>query len=214
MSARSSLPRLCILAALVTTGACGSKAPEADPAKLEAKLKLLVSKEPPLGASIRRCEEKDYENPAITVPTARTIAKMDIPDIPEMANWINPPEIDAPAFRTVMESKDERARRRATALLLGAKGYMLYRVDLVNVPMALGLKELKRGAVGARVIGYDQNLNIVCVRDFLFQNDKAVSEEAMRTSTKPTIDPAVMKRLREDLAEQMKDKISQLMGGG
>ena len=211
MSGRSSR---CSALVLIALGACSKPAPQADPATLEAKLKLLVSKEPPLGTSLRRCEEKDYENPAITVPTARAIARLPIPDVPEMASWINPPEIDAPAYRVVLESKDEKARRRATWQLLNANGYILYRVDLVNVPMALNLKELKRGAVGARAIGYDRNLNIACVRDFLFQNDKALSEESMRVSTKPVVDPEVIRKLRDDLGVQMKDKIRQLMGGG
>jgi len=212
MSGRSSR-RASALVALVSVGACHKNPREADPEKIVALAKNLVNTSPPL-AGARMCVEADYANPAITVRTALQLAKQTVPDAPEYQDWINPPIADAPAFRTVLEGKDELARRRAAAQLLRAKGYMMYRVDMVNVPMAIGFKELKRGAVGVRALGYDHIGNIKCVRQFIVQNDKALSEAAMKASDKPTIDPAISKKLRDDLTEQMKEQISELMGGG
>lgn len=202
-----------VLALLVAVAACHGRPREADPEQIVALAKNLVNTTPPL-AGARMCTEADYANPAITVRTALQLAKQTIPDAPEYAEWVNPPIADAPAFRTVLDGKDELARRQAAAQLLRAKGYMMYRVDMVNVPMAIGFKELKRGAVGVRALGYDHLGNIKCVRTFIVQNDKALSEAAMKASDKPTMDPEISRKLRDDLTEQLKEHISELMGGG
>src|SRR5690606_17570948 len=130
-----------------------------DPEKIRALADRLLRVTPPL-AGMRACTEADYENPAMSLVTAIELAKETMPDRPEFERWVNPPEIDSPAFRTILESKDEPERRRAAHQLLNAKGYILYRVDMVNVPLALEVKELKRGAVGVRAVGFDQQGNV------------------------------------------------------
>ena len=76
--------------------------------------------------------------------------------------------------------------------------------------MALGVKELKRGAVGARAMRYDKQGRLECVRVFVWQNDKAVSNDAIARSNKALIDPAVAKQLRDDLAVQLLKRIAAL----
>lgn len=215
MSARSSRPELGVLGVLVvaalSTG-CAKKAPEADPEQIRALADRLLRITPPL-AGVRACVEADYEMPAMSLVTAIELAKEEMPDRPEFERWINPPEIDSPAFRTILESKDETARRRAAAQLLGAKGYIVYRVDMVNVPLALEVKELKRGAVGVRAVGFDRSDKVICVRQFTVQNDNEKAEWAMKTTTRPEVDPMVAKALRDDLTVQIKERISEIMGG-
>ena len=211
MSGRSSR-RSVALAGVLALAACGKSAPEADPDKVRALADRLLRIMPPL-AGVRACVEADYELPAISLVTAIELAKETMPDRPEFERWINPPEIDAPAFRTVLESKDQTQRRRAAHQLLGAKGYIVYRVDMVNVPLALEIKELKRGAVGVRAVGIDKQDRVFCVRNFIVQNDKEKSEWAMKMTTLPTVDPMVAKALRDDLTFQIKERISELMGG-
>lgn len=210
MSGRSSRRSLVLVVALLA--ACGKKAPEADPEKIKALADKLLRVTPPL-AGVRACVEADYELPAFSLVTAVELAKETMPDRPEFERWINPPEIDAPAFRTVLDSKDETARRQAAYQLLHAKGYILYRVDMVNVPLALEVKELKRGAVGVRAVGLDKNGTVFCVRNFTVQNDNEKAEWAMKMTTRPTVDPMVAKALRDDLTLQMKERISEIMGG-
>ncbi len=214
MSGRSSLRSvgLVALAGLAASSACTKKAPEADPDQVSALADRLLRIMPPL-AGVRACVEADYELPALSLVTAIELAKETMPDRPEFERWINPPEIDAPAFRTVLTSKNETERRRAAHQLLGAKGYIVYRVDMVNVPLALEVKELKRGAVGVRAVGIDRSDKVFCVRNFTVQNDKEKSEWAMKMTTLPTVDPMVAKALRDDLTFQMKERISEIMGG-
>ena len=93
--------------------------------------------------------------------------------------------------RTKIEGSAERPR------------LVVFRVDMVNVPLALGVKELKRGAVGVRAIGYDRTGQATCAKVFTVRNDKATSEAAMDRSDRATVDPAVMQLLRDDLAQQL-----------
>ncbi len=214
MSGRSSRHSLALGLALALglVGACTKKAPEADPEKVRALADRLLRITPPL-AGVRACAEADYENPALSLVTAVELAKETMPDRPEFERWINPPEIDSPAFRTLLDSNDETARRRAAYQLLHAKGYILYRVDMVNVPLALEVKELKRGAVGVRAVGFDKQDNVICVRNFTVQNDNDKAEWAMKITTRPIVDPMVAKALRDDLTVQIKERISEIMGG-
>lgn len=213
MSARSSRRSLVAIALFaLAIGGCRKKPPEADPDRVRALADRLLRITPPL-AGVRACVEADYEMPAMSLVTAIELAKETMPDRPEFERWINPPEIDAPAFRTILESKDDTARRRAAHQLLNAKGYIVYRVDMVNVPLALEVKELKRGAVGVRAVGFDKNDQVICVRNFIVQNDNEKAEWAMKTTTLPTVDPMVAKALRDDLTVQMKERISEIMGG-
>ncbi len=212
MSDRSSRHKVAAVLVALACSACTKDAPEADPEKVRKLADRLLRIMPPL-AGVRACVEADYENPAMSLVTAVELARETMPDKPEFERWINPPEIDSPAFRTILDSKDETAQRRAAYQLLDAKGYIVYRVDMVNVPLALEVKELKRGAVGVRAVGFDKNDTVTCVRNFTVQNDNAKAEWAMKITTLPTVDPIVAKALRDDLTVQMKERISEIMGG-
>ncbi len=207
MSVRSFAHSAPLLLLAVT--ACGSKKPEADPAKVQQLAKAMANNPPPF-AGMRACVTADFLQPSMSQPTLLRLAKEEVPDTPERAAWMNPPEVDVPYARVLVEASDEKLRRQAAAEFLAAKAYLVYRVDMVNVPMALAVKELKRGAVGIRAIGYDMTGNPICVKPFTVQNDKAKSNWAMQTSDKAVIDPAVAQALRDDLKVQLLAKIDQL----
>jgi hypothetical protein len=52
------------------------------------------------------------------------------------------------------------------------------------------------------VFRYEMNGIASCVMIFNFQNDKAISDEAIEKSDQATMNPAVSKILREDLTAQ------------
>lgn len=210
MSARSS--RLGSLALAVALTACGSKPaappkPEADPGKVTAIAKTLLGNTPaPL--AVRECTPADFAGTAaLTERTVLLLAKETPSAEATRAEWTNPPELDHPAARVLVDAKaDATAQRQAAAELLGVKGYVVYRVDMVNAPIALEVKELKRGALGMRAIGYDHKGTAICVSVFIVQNDKAKSEWAMDHSDRAKIDPAVAKAMRDDLRDRLLEK--------
>jgi hypothetical protein len=115
--------------------------------------------------------------------------------------------------RTLLdEHADERARRRAAAVFLRAHAYVTYRVDMVDVPLALMVKEMKRGFVGVRAIRYARGAP-TCVKVFNVQNDKAKSEWAMDHANRAAIPPAVAQALRDDYAVQLVAAIRALEAG-
>ena len=206
------------MALVALAAACGGEKakarpkPEADPAKVEQLAKAITQSPPPL-AGLRACAPADYAHPAMTLLTVLRLAKERIEDKPERADWINVAAIDTPAARTLLEASDPTARRQAAAELLAAQAYVVFRVDMVNVPLALEVKELKRGAVGVRAVGYDPTGTPVCVQHFLVQNDKAKSEWAMEKSDRAVVDPAIAQALRDDLQVQFLAKIEALKAG-
>jgi hypothetical protein len=190
---------------------CPSKGspPEADPAKLTALAKLMVTNiPPPKGA--RDCTVGDLHATPLTAATLFQLAAEPLPaDRPEYAEWINPPALDAPAARVLLDkAASETDRRRAAAALLGATSFIVYKVEMVNVPIALEVKELKRGAVGMRAIGYDAKGSPTCLLVFTVQNDKAVAEWAMDNTNRALVDPAIAKAVREDLTKQLQARIA------
>src|SRR5882672_2534176 len=98
----------------------------------------------------------------------------------------------AGARRTGRAHAARRARREAAAVLLAAPAYVVYKVDDVNAPMALAVKELKIGTIATRVIRYANTGVPDCVTVFYFQNTKDKSDWAISVSTKALIDPAVV----------------------
>ena len=115
---------------------------------------------------------------------------------------INPAGLESPAIHDLLGT-DETARRRAAASLLAAPAWVVYKVDLVNAPMALGIKELKIGTIGARAIRFNTKTALPeCVEIFYFQNDQQKSDYAISKSDRAIIDPAIAKMLRDDLAAQ------------
>lgn len=207
MLGRSSL--LSVLAVLAACG--GKKAPEADPAKLAPIWKQMVLSFP--GPGIKECEGKDVVGGAtMTGPTFFVLAgqKYDT-NKPEYQEYVNPGELDSPAARTLADPKAGKGdKRRAAAELLSAPFFLVYHVDLVSVPMALEVKELKRGTVSGRAIRFDKQGSMQCVRVFHFQQDLAVSDAAIAKSNKARIDPAVAAELRADLRVQMLKRVQML----
>jgi predicted small lipoprotein YifL len=205
-SARNAVAGVAVAAALVPTlvacGKSGPKKPEADPTQV-GKLAAKMAREIPSPAAVRDCTPKDLEGgTTLTFRSLMLIGKLKLPDRPEESEWINPPELDSPSVRTLLDGKDATATRQAAAEFLAAPFYVAYRIDHVNAPMALGIKELKIGTIGTRVIRYEKTGLPSCVLVFNFQNDPKVSDDAIAVSDKAEIDPAVAKILRDDLTQQ------------
>jgi hypothetical protein len=211
-----SLPRdpgrhLALAALLLGCAAsCGSKVPETDPATITALAKTMLGNVPTPGAP--NCSgEQVLGGVSMTMVTLLQLGQEKVRDIPERQPWSNPPELDAPAARVLLdEQASKTAKRRAAAELTAAPFYLVYLIDHIDVPMALGIKELKRGGASGRALRYDKQGRLECVRVFLWSNDKAVSDEAIARSNKALIDPAVAKRLRDDLTAQLLRRIAAL----
>lgn len=204
MSGRSSLRRLALLAAAVCGCSHPAPQPEADPAKVGALGKQLVANMPGM-AAVRQCKDADFVD--ATTLTFRSLlllaGEAPSPTEPRDAEWVNPPDLDAAPIRALLDAKtDATAKRRAAASVLASKAFVLYKVDVVNAPMALGIKELKTGTILSRAIRYEANGQPTCVINVDFQNDRAKSDWAISVSDKAWIDPAVAKALRDDLAVQ------------
>ncbi len=188
--------------ALAGCGKHGPTKPEADPAKV-SKLAAVMANNTPTPAAVRECTPKDLGGGLpMTFRSLLLLGHQKLPTRPEESDWINPTELDAPSVRTLIDSKDEKLRRQAAAELLAAPFFITYKVDYVNAPMALQVKELKIGTIGTRVIRYEKNGIPGCVQVFFFQNDQKVSDDAIAVSDKAQIDPAVAKILRDDLHAQ------------
>jgi predicted small lipoprotein YifL len=209
MSERSSRRELLVVAVVAALCACGKKGPkkpEADPAAV-GKLAAKMLRELPTPAAVRDCTDADLAG-GITV-TGRSLTLLSgekLASRPEDEAWINPPELDSPAVRALVDTKDKTSARQAAAEILAAPFLVMYKIDLVNAPMALGVKELKRGTVSTRVIRYevrgDKSGLPACVLVFHFQNDQKISDDAIAVSEKAAIDPAVAKILKDDLTAQ------------
>jgi hypothetical protein len=214
MLARSSRRELALvlLALGCSSGfGCGAKAPEGDPAAFAAIAGTMIKNVPMPGAT--ECTGAQVLGGAtMTMRTVLQIAKRPYEkDQPERRDFVNPPELDVPAARVLADDKaPEGDRRRAAAELAAAPFYLVYQVDHVDVPMALGVKELKRGFVGARALKYDRQGALQCIRVFQWENDKQVSDRAIAKSNKALIDPAIAKLLQDDLTAQMLKRIAAL----
>lgn len=208
MSGRSSARDVVVgagIACAVALAGCGKHGPskpEADPAKV-SKLAAVMANNTPTPAAVRECTPNDLDGGLpMTFRSLLLLGHQKLPTRPEESDWINPTELDAPAVRTLIDSKDEKLRRQAAAELLAAPFFITYKVDYVNAPMALQVKELKIGTIGTRVIRYEKTGIPSCVQVFFFQNDQKVSDDAIAVSDKAQIDPAVAKILRDDLHAQ------------
>jgi hypothetical protein len=207
MSARSSRHDLLVIGLAATVGACGTHAPplpEADPALVTALAGQLADNVPMPGGA-PQCKDADLARGVpMTYRTLLALAGRKIVDDPEHAAWINTPQLDAPAARALVDpAATETAKRQAAATLVSAPSWTVYRIDNVNAPIALAVKELKIGTVGARVIGYDRSRRPSCVTVFYFQNDKAKSDWALAQSDRALIDPAVAQAMKDDLVVQL-----------
>jgi len=211
MSGPSFRLSVALVLALAACSGKKAKAPEADPQKLVTIAQQMAKSFPGPGA--KECDGKDVIGGAtFTATTFMAIAGQTWDKTkPEYAEYVNPHELDSPAARTLIDAKaTEQQKRQATAELLSAPFYLVYVVDLVNAPMALEVKELKRGTVGARAVRFDKTGMAQCVRVFYFQNDKVLNEEMIAKSNKAVIDPAVAKALRDDLRVQYLKRVPSL----
>ncbi len=195
MWGRSSLPSLALLAAC---GHSAPKQPEADPALVKT-LASKMTNSVPAPAAVRQCTKADYQGvPSLTSRTLLQLAGETLKNDPEHAEWINPPGLEADAFHAVATGD-----RHAAATVLAAPAWVVYKVDMVNAPIALSVKELKIGTIGARAMRFSTKTGQPdCVEVFFFQNDQAKSDWAIAQSNKTLIDPAVAKAMRDDLAAQ------------
>ena len=209
MSARSSRRELALVLLALGCG-CGSAAPQGDPAAFAALASTMINNVPTPGAT--ECTgEQVLGGATMTMRTVLQIAKRPFEDRPERREFVNPPQLDVPAARVLLDDKASEAdRRRAAAELAAAPFYLVYQVDHIDVPMALGVKELKRGFVGARALKYDRQGTLQCVRVFQWENDKQVSDRAIARSNKALIDPAIAQLLRDDLTAQMLKRVAAL----
>jgi hypothetical protein len=200
MSVRSSARNL--LALLACSGACHHPR-EADPAKF-LKIADRMVNDVPAPAAVPECKPEQLVGAPMTRRTLLLIDHRELDKIAELSDWMNPTELDAPAASVLIDpAADETAKRRATAELLAAPAYLIYRLDMVAAPMALGVRDLKIGTIGGRLIRYDRGGVPICIVLFTFQNDTAKSDSAIaRARAAAVIDPAIAKEMRDDLHAQ------------
>jgi hypothetical protein len=206
MSGRSSA-REVALAALIAA-ACGHgggdvAAPpaEADPAKVTAWAAAMLANAPSPGGAPDCVAANLVGAIGMTQNSLLRLANKPIAADPEHADWINPPALDSAPVRGLLAAPAGSVQaRQAAAAILGAAGALVYRVDNVDAPLAIGVKELKIGTIGARLIRYDRRGTPVCVLVFFVQNDRATSQQAIAASDRAIVDPKVAEGLRADLA--------------
>jgi hypothetical protein len=215
MSGRSSRPELLALLVLGACGGGGGKTeppkPEIDPAKVLPYAQAIYAGAPSMG-SARPCTDADYQGGGMTLTQNSLRALVHIPPDkdPVHAAWINPPEVEDPVVRLLVDppaGTDPHLIRQAAWQFLKAPFYIVYRVDNVNAPMALNIKELIRGTVEVRIFRQERNGTTTCSRTVYFQNDKAKSEAAIEASDKTLLDPKIVKAMQDDLREQYLKKI-------
>jgi hypothetical protein len=189
---------------LVLAGLAACKhPPEADPAKFLAiadRMYLNV----PAPMAVRTCKPEELVGASMTRRSLLLVDGKQLDPSAEHSDWINPTELDAPPIRVLLDANaDGSAKRRATAELLAAPAYLVYRVDVVAAPIALGVKDLKIGTVGGRLFRYDKTGEPVCVVVYQFQNDKAKSDRALAQAAQSAVVPReVALAMRDDLHEQ------------
>jgi hypothetical protein len=205
MSARSSVRRLAALAAALAAVACSTRhKPEADPARIAALMQAIDKNSPAPGGAPVCTPAQLVDGATLTQVTLLKLAKLPANPGPEREDWINPAELDSPAARELLDpATDDTTRRQAAYELLSAPFFVVYRVDLVDAPMALKIKELKRGLVGLRVLRFSRSGEIECVKVLQIQNTLEVSDDAILHSNLAVIDPKIAELLRADLRGQL-----------
>jgi hypothetical protein len=213
MSARSSAPELAlVLLGVVSTACGGSKKADGDPEKVK-ELAGKFLKNIPMPAALPECTPADLTGTfPLTEMTAVKLAKMPMPKEVEFADWTNPSELDFPtAWVLADESSPAATKREAAGELLAGKGFVMYHIDLVDIPIAVGVKELKRGYAGYRAIRYDTKGKATCVQVFAVKNSKKVAEWAQDQVEKASIvEPAVARAVQDDFRAQLKATIASL----
>lgn len=204
MSARSSALELAGAALLLAACRHHVKKPEADPATFVARAKTMV-KTVPVPAGVPFCQPGDLVGLTMTRRTLDTIAGAPFDDAksPEFQTWVNPPSLDVPAARVLADSTSTPlAKRQAAAELLAAPAVIVYRIDLVNAPIALGVKDPKIGTIAGRAIKYDRTGHPTCVSLFSIQDDPKVAASIIARCDHPIVPPELAKEMRDDLTAQ------------
>jgi hypothetical protein len=193
------------LAAVVAIAACNSNhKPEADPGRLVPLVKTIDKNTPTPGAAPTCTPEQMVGGATMTQVSLLKIEGEPANPGAEREDWINPPELDSPAVREVIDpATDETTKRQAAYELLSAPFYLVYRIDIVDAPMAIGVKDLKRGTVGARVLRFDRDGELVCIKVLTFQNTLAKSDWAILKSNLAVMDPKIAAALRDDLRSEL-----------
>jgi hypothetical protein len=203
MSARSFRREL--IAACSVAAACGKHGPpkpEADPKKV-VELAGKILRNVPAPAVARDCKPEDLVGTTMTQVTLLQVAHEKVDDTPEHMDWINPPDLDSPAARVLADPKaDTTAAREAAAEILAGAGYTIYRVDIVNAPLALGVKDPKLSTVSGRVFHYDKAGAIVCAHLFDVVEDPEKGAWAVAHADRAYVQPEIVRAVREDLHTQ------------
>ncbi len=167
----------------------------------------------PFPAAVKDCADTDFEGTyPLTERTAIRLSKQEIPPDVEYADWVSPTEIDYPSALTLADDgAPDSLRRKAAGELLAAKGFVMYHVDIVDIPIGAGIKELKRGYAGYRAIRFDHKGKATCVRVFTVRNSKKVAEWAQDQVEKAaTVDREVQRAVQDDFRVQYKAMIASL----
>jgi len=206
MSGRSSLPSA--LVALAIAGCGHPKKPERDPAEVQKLAKHMVDYSP-LQGSARPCKVEEVTGGmTLTHLSLLRLGRVKYPADPEHADWINPSELDAPAVRLLLDpDADEVVQRQAAAMLLAAPFLVVYRVDLVASPFALGVKEPRTGFVYARAIRYTTAGHAECAFVMAVHDKPAVADDAIEKAGRVSsgVPADVIKMMQDDLRAQYID---------
>jgi len=212
MSDRSSTRRRLALGAVGLVAACStSHKPEADPARLVPIMKAMDKNTPaPGGAPVCKPEQM-IGGATLTQVTLLKISGDPANPGPERDEWINPGELDSPAARELIDPNvDETTKRQAAYELLSAPFYLVYRVDAVVAPMAIGIKDLRRGVVNMSAVRYDRRGNCECSTPVSIQQTLAKTDWSIVKSNLAVMDPKVSAVLRDDLRDQMLKHVAAL----
>jgi len=201
-----------VLACIAAAAACNNNhKPEADPARITALMKKAEKNGPSIG-DVRECKPNEMIGGATM--TQLTLVKLaDVPPTPgaERDDWINPAELDSPAARELIDPKaDDTTKRQAAYELLSAPFYLVYRVDVVAAPMAIGIKDLRRGLVNMTAVRYDRQGTCECATPVSIQNTLDKTDWSIAKSNLAVMDPKVSAVLRDDLHAQMLKHVAAL----
>ena len=105
MSARSSAPSTAAVALAIAAAACSTKhKPEADPARLKPIMRAIDRNAPAPGAVPMCKPEQMIGGATLTQVTVLKLGEDTANPGAERADWINPPELDSPAARELIDS--------------------------------------------------------------------------------------------------------------
>lgn len=197
---------------LLSLVACsgGKKEPpplEIDPAKVEPYARDIYQHAPSMG-SATKCGDDAWTPGGIglTQVSLNRLAHIAPDQDAVHEEFVNPKAADDPLVRLILDppaGTDPHLVRQAAWKFLQAPYYAVYRIDNMQSPMAIGVKDLKRGTIEARVIKQDRSGKVFCIKRITFQSDPQVSLKAIADADKqPGMPTEVIKALQDDLRVQ------------